>query len=239
MVCLMDNTNRRAATQDRPYDPEIPHRRSIRLRQYDYAQAGAYFVTICAQNRECLFGDVTDGEMRVNNAGLMIKKWWVELNRKFPNVETDEHIVMPNHFHGIITIVNVGADPCVRPDPNVCPNHASGQTRSGQTRRSAPTETNRSGAHTGAPLPNAIQWFKTMTTNEYIRGVKTAKWPPFNGRFWQRNYYEHIIRDDDSLNHIREYIITNPAQWEFDRENPVGATRQVALPATKDEPWCV
>ncbi|HSE86752.1 MAG TPA: transposase [Candidatus Binatia bacterium] len=74
------------------------------------------------------------------------------------------------------------------------------------------------------PLPTVIQWFKTMTTNEYIRGVKVASWPSFNRRLWQRNYYEHIIRNEDSLNRIRQYIIDNPARWAFDRENPAATT---------------
>ena len=92
------------------HDHEKRHRRSIRLRGYDYTRTGAYFVTICVHGKLFLFGNIVDEEMRLNEAGLMIKKWWVELNRKFPNVETDEYIVMPNHFHSIITIVNVGAD---------------------------------------------------------------------------------------------------------------------------------
>jgi REP element-mobilizing transposase RayT len=70
------------------------------------------------------------------------------------------------------------------------------------------------------PLPTIIQWFKTMTTNEYIRGVKTLEWPSFRGKLWQRNYYEHIVRNDLGLYRIRQYIIANPARWPEDRENP-------------------
>ena len=76
------------------------------------------------------------------------------------------------------------------------------------------------GTHAGVPLPKIVQWFKTMTTNEYIRGVKEMRWAPFSKRLWQRNYYEHIIRDEESLNHIREYILTNPIRWHLDKENP-------------------
>ncbi|MFN3920772.1 MAG: transposase, partial [Methylohalobius sp.] len=79
---------------------------------------------------------------------------------------------------------------------------------------------NQMGAHAGAPLPKIIQWFKTMTTNEYIRGVKQLGWTPFRGRLWQRNYYEHIIRTEDALRRIRRYIATNPLRWHLDRENP-------------------
>ncbi len=178
------------------YDPNKHHRRSIRLAGYDYAQVGAYFVTICSQDRACLFGEVVAGDMRLNDAGQMIEKWWLELNHKFPTIETDVYVVMPNHFHGIaITAENVGADLCVGPGIQ--------------------------GAHIGAPLPTVVQWFKTMTTNEYIRGVKKFGWLPFRSYLWQRNYYEHIIRDEISLNCIRQYIIDNPAQWSFDRENPM------------------
>ena len=94
-----------------------PTRRSIRLKGYDYSQAGAYFVTIVTQDRACLFGEVVDGEMGLNDAGRMVEKWWAELHHKFPNVQTDEFVIMPNHFHGIIMIMSnpVGADLCVCP----------------------------------------------------------------------------------------------------------------------------
>jgi REP element-mobilizing transposase RayT len=77
----------------------------MRLKGYDYSEAGAYFVTVCAQNRECLFGDVVDGEMRLNDAGQMVQNIWNDLPARYPDVETDEFVVMPNHLHGIIVIV--------------------------------------------------------------------------------------------------------------------------------------
>ena len=102
----------------------------------------------------------------------------------------------------------------VRPSNCVCPD--SGRSDLGQ------------GAHTGAPLPTIIQWFKTMTTNEYVRGVKMFGWSPFHGRIWQRNYYEQIIRNEEDLHHIRQYIHDNPANWETDEDNPmVGADLRV------------
>jgi len=189
------------------YDAEKHHRRSIRLKGYDYRQVGAYFVTICTQNRACLFGGVADGEMQLNDAGRMIEQWWFELNRKFTTVETDEFVVMPNHFHGIVAItdVTVGADLCVGP-----------------AQKGA--DVGDQGAHIGAPLPTVIQWFKTMTANEYMRGVKTQDWAPFHGKLWQRNYYEHVIRDEETLNRIRQYILDNPARWKYDRENPAATS---------------
>jgi len=179
------------------YDPDKHRRRSIRLQGYDYASEGAYYVTIVTQRRECLFGEVVDGEIGLNAAGQMIEKWWLELGHKFPTVSLGAYVIMPNHFHGTIVINDVGADLGV-----------------------GPAVSNNKGAHAGAPLPTIIQWFKTMTTNEYIRGVKQSGWPVFDGKLWQRNYYEHIIRNDDDCNRISNYIETNPADWATDDENP-------------------
>lgn len=162
-----------------------------------------YFITICTQNRECLFGEITDGAMQVNFAGKMIQKWWSELIKKFKDIELDEFIIMPNHIHGIILINIVGATLCGRPD---LMNEQYQKT--GQPHRVAPT------------LGDIMDWFKTMTTNEYIVGVNMHGWPRFNGKLWQRNYYEHIIRNGDDLNTIREYIAMNPMRWAEDEENP-------------------
>jgi REP element-mobilizing transposase RayT len=174
-------------------------RKAIRLRHFAYSQPGAYFVTTCVQHRACLFGEVVDGVMRMNDAGRVVAEWWLKLNSKFPSVQSDTYAVMPNHFHGIVTIV--GADPRVRPGP---------------------------GAHAGAPLPTIMQWFKTMTTNAYIRGVKEHDWRAFSGKLWQRNYYEHVIRTERELTLIREYIADNPLQWHLDRENPAATAGRVS-----------
>jgi len=218
------------------HDANIHHRRSIRLKRYDYSQAGAYFVTIRTQNRERLFGDIVDGVMRLNDAGQMLKKWYLELERKFYDIRCDEYMVMPNHFHFII--INVGADLRVCPGDDGCPGD-------GQSHRIAPTKPGEhttgehtTGEHTGSPLQDVVRWFKTMTTNAYIRGAKQSGWPRFDGKLWQRNYYEHIIRDDESLNRIREYIINNPLQWELDQENPNAGAGFKPTP-TEDKPWRV
>lgn len=167
------------------YNPHIHHRRSIRLKGFDYSREGLYFVTICVQNRACLFGDVENGVMILNDMGRMVEKWYYELQNKFHDMKCREMVVMPNHFHCIVE--NVGA-----PD-------------------------DLQGEHIGSPLRGVVQWFKTMTTNEYIRGVKTLGWPPFNGKLWQRNYHEHIIRNEQSYQTISEYIINNPAKWAVDK----------------------
>ena len=216
-----------------PYNPTIHHRRSIRLKGYDYSQAGLYFVTICVnvgahlrvhpnEMRPHLFGNVVNGEMILNDAGKMVEKWCMELSNKFPDIVVDTYIIMPNHFHAII--VNnggggVGADLCVCPDepPNirVCPDEPPNI-------RVCPDETQKHennilGEHAGSPLHRVVQWFKTMTTNEYIRGVKTLGWQPFNKKLWQRNYYEHIIRNEQAYQHIANYIINNPMKWKEDK----------------------
>jgi putative transposase len=197
-----------------PNDSLRQHRRSIRLAGYDYSQAGIYYVTICTQGRLCLFGEIAGDEMRLSEAGRMVEYWWCELPNRYMTVNLAEFVVMPNHLHGIIVISesNTSSEP-VGADRRVCPRldaSVSGEDR---------IETN-AGGHIGPPLPAIIQWYKTMTTNEYIKGVKTKGWPRFEGRLWQRNYYEHIIRNEESLNHTREYIMNNVAQWESDRENP-------------------
>jgi REP element-mobilizing transposase RayT len=195
------------------YDPEKHHRRSIRLQGYDYAKPGGYFITVVAHRRECLFGEIADARMQLNAAGQMVEKWWLELEHKFPAVSTGTYVVMPNHFHGVIVIndVPVGAD--LRVGPGVSKEDGAHVETEGAHAEDR-------GAHVGAPLPVIVQWFKTMTTNEYIRGVKQLGWPAFDGKLWQRNYYEHIIRNDDDANRIHQYIESNPAGWAGDGENP-------------------
>ncbi len=202
------------------YNPNIHHRRSIRLKGYDYSQAGLYFITICLKNRECLFGEITNGTLKLNDAGQMIEKWYVELENKFPDIKCHEMIIMPNHFHCIVE--NVGADLRVCPNTPAtahraitkdCPNKPQLHTMPPLGKQTI------SGEHVGSPLHRVVQWFKTMTTNEYIRSVKTLDWKPFDGKLWQRNYWEHIIRNEQSYNTISEYIKNNAANWQNDKFN--------------------
>ena len=167
---------------------KLPYRKSIRLKNYDYSSNGYYFVTICTQNREKLFGEIVGATLcgRPNNPDKLIVKWLLELENKFKGVKIDEYIVMPNHIHFIIK-------------------------RTGD-------HTGSTGDHTGSPLlRDIIGWFKTMTTNEYIAGVKDGRFMPFKGRLWQRNYYEHIIRNYDDYINIADYIQNNPLKWEEDK----------------------
>ena len=177
-----------------------PQRKSIRLQGYNYSQAGFYFVTICTQNHLCLFGEIQiNGEMKRNSAGDMIEKWWLELTHKFPRVTLYEHVVMPNHFHGIVQI-----------------DHSS----ESRTRESSPAINTAQDEQLQVPptsLASIVGWFKSMTMNEYIRQVKSQGWRPFHQRLWQRNYYEHIIRDDEAWHEISEYIRTNSQRWIDDK----------------------
>ncbi len=193
------------------YNPDIHHRRSIRLKGYDYSWAGLYFITICCQNNACLFGEIHNGEMILNDAGKMIEKWYRELEYKYPDKRCDEMVVMPNHFHCIIeNIPGVGADLRVCPPPDT---GSQGEPILGVPILGEHTL----GEHIGSPLHRAVQWFKTMTTNEYIRGVKSLGWQPFDHKLWQRDYYEHIIRKIQSYQNIVNYIINNPQNWENDQ----------------------
>ncbi len=202
------------------YDPVRHHRQSMRLQGFDYSSAGAYFVTLCTQNRCCLFGNVLDGVMVLNPAGQMVDDWWIALHQKFSGIQTDESVVMPNHFHGIIVI-----PPPVGADPRVCPESGIGDA----TDRELPHGRDGGehiggehigGEHIGSPLPRVMQWFKTMTTNHYIREVKDNGWMPFEKRVWQRNYYDHIIRNEADLIRIQTYIRNNPASWQVDQLHP-------------------
>ena len=191
------------------FNPDIHRRRSIRLQGYDYSQAGAYFITICTQNRECMFGEIVDGKMALNHAGNMIQTVWDEIPFHYAGIEIDEFIVMPNHIHGIIIISRSVVVPTVGAGPRACPDN-------GQPRGVAPT-----GNAGTLSLGDMVHRFKTMTAKRYADGVKQSGWQSFPGKLWQRNYWEHIVRNEMKLNQIREYIHTDPNQ-----DTPTHQTRR-------------
>jgi len=143
-------------------------------------------------------------------AGEMIESWWQGLSDKFPNVDIDAYVVMPNHFHGILSVMDTTlSNPCARPTALAVESPTGTDIAlAGRPHRVAPT------------LGDIVAWYKTMTTNNYMRMVRQGVYPPFKGKLWQRNYYEHIVRNDYDLGRIREYIRDNPAKWATDRENP-------------------
>jgi len=220
--------------------PELRKRKQFRLPDYDYSENGYYFVTVCTNDRQNIFGRIENNQPILNDAGNMIDFWWSEISVHFCGVRLDQHIIMPNHIHAIINIV--GADRCVRPCSNKCVRPILNNNRPPISNNNIRTSSNmgeyhetighrmsghdhigNSGrTHRSAPaVSGMIQWFKTMSTNDYIRNVKTNDWPPFNKRLWQRSFHDHIIRSDRSLNAIRRYIPTNPINWEQDIDNPI------------------
>lgn len=186
------------------YNPNIHHRESIRLKGYDYAQAGLYFMTICCQDRACLFGEIENGQMKLNDGGKIANDCWMEIPNHFPNAELHEHIVMPNHIHGIIELKSepVGAENF--PPHNTITNYGIGADDT-------------IGANDYSPLRSP-----SKTIGSIVRGFKigVTKWMRQNTvvyEIWQRNYYEHIIRNEQSYHRISDYIINNPAKWADDK----------------------
>ena len=172
------------------YDSAIHHRRSIRLMGYDYSSAGAYFVTICTQKRKRLFGEIVNGEMWLNDRGVMVANHWKWLEERYGHVMLDEYIIMPNHLHGIIVIT----------DRHIGIKKISTEQPSDVEKRK--------------PLGRLIGVFKTVTTNEINESMAII-----GNKIWQRNFWEHIIRNEHELNLIRAYIRNNPAQWLKDTFN--------------------
>jgi REP element-mobilizing transposase RayT len=175
-------------------------RKNMRLLGYDYSRAGLYFLTPVIQNRAHLFGYIENGEMILNDAGRMVETEWLKIPERFSNVVLYEYVVMPNHFHCIIEIVEpVGAT--VGVDPTM-------ETHIGRPQGHAPTS---------KTVGNIIGAFQSIATVEYIRGVKQYGWQRFDRKLWQRNFYDHIIRNEMSYLTISEYIINNPAKWNDDK----------------------
>lgn len=185
----------------RKYNPDIHKRQSIRLKGYDYSKKGIYFVTISTHNNERLFGEIADNEMQLNYAGRMIEKSWEEILEFYNGFKLHDYVVMPNHFHGIIEIVDRGEDKI---------NPQAPKSRASSSKNRAPTR----GART---LGEIIGAFKSRTTNEYIKLVKQNILPSFDMRIWHRNYYENIIRDEEMYEKVVKYVRNNPANWKEDR----------------------
>ena len=200
------------------FDPKKHHRRSIRLRGYDYASEGAYYVTIVAHGRECLFGEIIDNEMYLSKYGEIVQKWWEEIWIHFRNVETGAFVVMPNHIHGIIFITDKRRGEVISPHYN--PNQHN-QTNAND--EDIPYQTEESMKQGGETPPlhkptlgQIVGYFKYQSTKEMnkIEDAKTIT------RFWQRNYYERIIRNEKELKQKTDYILDNPSRWDEDVENP-------------------
>ena len=194
-----------------------PQRHSLLHAHYDYSQSGPYFITIVTQHRLSLLGEVDDGEVQLTATGEMVRQHWFALPERFPGVALDEFIVMPNHVHAVLSITDES-------DPVGAPLVGARPLSDRDNRTSKIT------------LGTVVGAFKSLTTVAYAKGVREYRWRPFNKRLWQRNYYEHVVRDERSLDLIRSYIQANPSMWETDPEN--FGTGDGLKPGLR-EPWMV
>jgi putative transposase len=188
-----------------PYNPDVHHRRSIRLKDFDYSQAGAYFVTINVEDRECLFGEIMDGVIQLNSYGEIAHSEWLKTSELRPNIVLDEFVVMPNHFHAILFIVEHRGVLQYAPTDS-----ANNTVKPSQKPKKLQSPSQTIGA--------IVRGFKGSVTKKVniLRG--TPEYP-----LWQTNYHERIIRDETELNIKREYIINNPLKWDTHEENPARA----------------
>ena len=174
---------------------DFPKRKRIRIINYDYSRNGCYFITICTKNRECLFGDVVDGEMRLNEWGEIVKREIIQTIQKRDYIHIDQYVVMPNHVHLLISLYNA------------------------DTARRVPTREQFSKPTQGS-IPTIIRSFKSAVTNA-IRPVGTRRAVSGDGFIiWQTRYHDHIVRNRQAYQKISEYIINNPILWETDCHNP-------------------
>ena len=190
--------------------PEMPlKRRSIRLKDYDYAQPGAYFVTICTHERRCLWGSVHAGKVSLNGLGQIVVKCRKDIPAHFPQVCVDIYCVMRNHLHGILLFSDLGKGTTCRALT------AGAETIRGDTPRDAIADAERFSQPVAASLPTVIRSFKAAVT-KHIRRITRIR----DLQVWQRGYFERVIRDERELELAREYIVNNPLRWEEDAENP-------------------
>ena len=181
-------------------ETSLSRRKSIRLEGYDYSQPGMYFVTVCVQGKKHLLGEIEMAKMHLSELGRKVWETWEELPKRYRNIELDEGVVMPNHFHGIIVIKNVGAP-------------------------LAGARSERAGARPAPTLGSVIGAFKSMTARQFL--LSSKKNP---SQLWQRNYYERVIRNEKELFETRQYIQQNPLKWELDPENPAFNATTVGAP---------
>jgi putative transposase len=197
------------------YNPDIHHRNSVRLRSYDYRSKGAYFVTICTFQKEAILADIVNGTASLSSLGKAVKECWQQIPEHFPNVDLDEFIIMPNHIHGIIFINDSVGATHASPDLTAVATLAD----SPNVTTSAPDDRARRASPLQKPGPMKqslgaiIGSFKSACTKRINESRNTAGMP-----VWQRNYHERVIRNEEELHSLRDYILTNPVRWEGDGE---------------------
>jgi REP element-mobilizing transposase RayT len=198
-----------------PYDPTKHNRRSIRLKGYQYNQPGSYFVTFCVRERVCELGDIIDGEMRLSQFGQVALDFWAHIPAHFPNVEVDKFIIMPNHVHAIIVIKGGRGDVSSPPSRDVSSPPSRDVSSPPSRDVSSPPSDGEIPPIPFATLGQIVGYYKYQTTLRINQLRDNAGTP-----FWQRGYYERIIRNQRALQNIQDYILENPLNWELDQENP-------------------
>ena len=183
-------------------------RKRLRLKDYDYSQPGAYFVTICARDREHRFGEIVDGQMRRNDLATIVQSCWDDLPNHYPYLQLDEFVIMPNHVHGIVMIFEETIVAAMHGRIHDEPTVGDGLKPFVGVTHASPLRGKRN------RLGDIVGSFKSAVTKR-INEIHATPGAPF----WQRGYYDHIIRDDRSLDRIRDYIIENPRRWSSDKEN--------------------
>ena len=190
-----------------PYVPTIHHRRSIRLKGYDYSSQGAYFVTLCCEDRKHRFGEITQHQMHLNDLGKIAAEWMENLHTKFPNIEIGEYIIMPDHIHANIVINDAIPE---RVDRDGDTEEISRGDREVREVRAPFTGALEEGAP-DASLGNIVGAYKSLVANGCLKWYKERNLRM--GKLWQRNYFERIIRDERSYENIAAYIRNNPEKW--------------------------
>lgn len=176
-------------------DQSLPARRSVRLKHFDYSQPGIYFVTICTNERECLFGDVRDGSMHLNAIGRVASESWAQIPLHFPVLDLGPYVVMPNHLHGILVLYK--------------------RARHAVPLQDLGAQTEGFGKPVSGSLGTIVRSFKA-TVSKHVRAVGMFTRKPF----WQRSFYERVIRTGDEFHHASRYIFENPQNWQADEDNP-------------------
>ena len=187
------------------YDPNKHHRRSVRIKGYDYTQPGVYYITICTEARQCIFGEVIDGQMQLNLLGHLARTCWLEIPNHFPRFQLDTFVIMPDHVHGLLAIVD------------------NTPVKTQQRRLPTPEKL---GQPVRGSIPTAIRSYKSAVTRFIHKFCETTEVP-----VWQDGFYESIIRDEESLNCKRQYITNNPQRWG---ENPEKLEHQKNHPILLD-----
>ena len=210
------------------YDPNIHHRRSIRLKGYDYSSPGAYFVTTVTHKRECLFGEVVEGSVHLSMMGVIVQQVWLESPDRYFHVVLDAFCIMPNHIHGIVILTDtlgrggselqwpsvpdqIREKSNIESDENLTRPYIQWPSVADQIREKSKIESDE----------NLTRPYVRHGLPEIVRAVKSFSARRINRlQVWQRNYHERIIRNENELNAIRRYILYNPLQWKLDGENP-------------------